>query len=141
MHELGVVFHIIEKVEQFANQYNVSKVAQVTLEIGEVSTIVQDQFEDCWKWAIKRSSVLEGSALIIETIKAVTFCETCKQTYPTVEYAKICPHCGSDHTFLVTGNEVKIKNIGVYDSVLEQSKKQGESLSEQKTNQEDENPS
>ena len=41
----------------------------------------------------------------------MTFCEDCKQTYPTVKYAKICPHCKSEHTYLVSGNEYNIKEI------------------------------
>ena len=36
------------------------------------------------------------------------------KTYPTMEYKKICPHCGSENTFLVTGNEYNIKEIEAY---------------------------
>lgn len=115
MHELGVVFHIINNVENIAKQNNVKKVAQVTLDIGEVSTIVKDQFEDCWKWAIKRSSVLDKCQLVIETIPAITYCENCQKTYPTVQHGKICPYCESPRTYLLQGNEVAIKNIGVLD--------------------------
>ncbi len=28
-------------------------------------------------------------------------CEDCEQEYPAVQYAKICPHCGSGHTYLL----------------------------------------
>ena len=28
---------------------------------------------------------------------------------------KKCPHCGSDNTYLVTGNELRIKDIEVLD--------------------------
>lgn len=128
MHELGVVFHIIDNVENIAKQNNVKKVAQVTLDIGEVSNIVQDQLEDCWKWAIKRSSVLDKCQLVIDTIPAITYCEDCKNTYPTVKYGKICPHCNSPHTYLIQGNEVGIKNIGVLDDGFGQAEEQeGES--------------
>lgn len=115
MHELGVVFHIIENIEKIAAENGVKKVAQTTLQIGEVSMIVKEQFEDCWNWAIKKSDVLNGSRLTIETIPAITYCENCKQTYPTVKYAKICPFCNSERTYLMQGNEVAIKEIGVLD--------------------------
>ena len=36
MHELGIVFHIIKKVEEVAAENSVSAVNSVTLEIGEV---------------------------------------------------------------------------------------------------------
>ena len=43
------------------------------------------------------------------------YCKDCKKTYKTTEYAKKCPHCGSDNTDLVTGNELRIKDIAVVD--------------------------
>ncbi len=113
MHELGIVFHIVEKLEKLAIEHSVDKIAQVTLEIGEVSTVVQDQFIDCWNWAIKRSNALNECELKIETIKAITYCEDCRHTYNTVEYGKTCPFCQSENTYLLRGNEVAIKSIGV----------------------------
>ena len=111
MHELGIVFHIIKSVEEIGEQNGLSKVSSVTLEIGEVSGIVPEYLPDCWNWAAAKSELLRGSELRIEQIDAVTFCENCGKTYPTVQYAKICPHCGSDKTYLLAGNEVNIKEI------------------------------
>ena len=105
MHELGTVFYVIREVEQVVEENHLTKVASVTLEIGEVSGIIPYYLTDCWQWAIQKSQ------LKIETVPAVTFCEDCKQTYPTVKYAKICPHCKSEHTYLVSGNEYNIKEI------------------------------
>ena len=111
MHELGIVFHIIKSVEEIGAQNELTKVSSVTLELGEVSGIVPDYLTDCWKWAAAKSELLAGSELRVEQVDAVTYCEDCGKTYPTVQYAKICPHCGSDKTYLVTGNEVSIKEI------------------------------
>ena len=111
MHELGIVFHIIETIEGVAKEQELSEVSSVTLEVGEVSTVIPEYLEDCWKWACKRSSLMDGSKLIIETIKAVTYCEDCGKTYETVKYAKVCPHCGSESTYLLEGNGVQIKEI------------------------------
>ena len=44
---------------------------------------------------------------------AVTYCDACGSTYPTVEHGKTCPRCGSDKTWLQTGNEVNIREISV----------------------------
>ena len=49
----------------------------------------------------------------METIPAVTFCEACQKTYPTVQHGKICPHCGSERTFLQSGDEFNIREIEV----------------------------
>ena len=58
---------------------------------------------------------MENAELRIEKMEAVSFCEDCKQEYPTIQYAKICPYCGSEHTFLLRGNEFNIKEIEVSD--------------------------
>lgn len=111
MHELGIVFHIIKTIEDVAAEQHLSKVSKVVLEVGEVSTVIPDYLQDCWKWACKRSALMDGSELVHEKIPAVTYCEDCGKTYETVKYAKICPHCQSEHTYLVQGNEVQIKEI------------------------------
>ena len=111
MHELGTVFYVITEVEKVCAENNLTTVGSVTLEVGEVSGIVPEYIKDCWNWARQKSEVMKEAELNVEIIDAVTFCEDCKQTYPTVKYAKICPYCQSEHTFLVTGNEYNIKEI------------------------------
>ena len=105
MHELGTVFYVIQEVEKVVEENHLTQVASVTLEVGEVSGIIPYYLTDCWKWAVEKSQYLKGAELKIETLPAVTYCEDCKQTYPTVKYAKICPHCKSEHTYLLSGNE------------------------------------
>ncbi len=113
MHELGVVFYVIRDVKAVAEANDVSRVDAVTLQIGEVSGVVHDLLRDCWQWAVKREPIMEEAELRIEEIPAVTFCEDCKREYETVRYAKVCPHCGSERTFLVRGDEFLIKDITV----------------------------
>ena len=116
MHALGVVFHCIKQVNEIAEENNVKRVNSVTIEIGEVSTVIPYYFEDCWNWAVKKETVLKDAKLYIEKIEAVTHCENCGKDYPTVAHGKICPHCGSEKTFLLTGNEIAIKQIEVVDN-------------------------
>lgn len=111
MHELGIVFQIIKTVEGVAKENSLSSIQAVTIELGEVSGVVQSQLSDCWKWASKRSDILNGASLEIEEIPAVTFCDNCQNTYETVTYAKVCPHCGSEQTYLLSGNEMNVKDI------------------------------
>ena len=111
MHELGTVIYIIETVEKLAVENKLTKIGSVTLEVGEVSGIIPDYLSDFWLYARKKSDYLKDAELKIETIKGVTYCQDCKKTYSTVEYAKECPYCHSFNTFLVTGNEYNIKEI------------------------------
>ncbi|MFR1037240.1 MAG: hydrogenase maturation nickel metallochaperone HypA, partial [Acutalibacteraceae bacterium] len=55
MHELGIVFHIISSLEQVGAQNHLRSISTVTLEIGEVSSVINSYLEDCWRWAADRS--------------------------------------------------------------------------------------
>ena len=65
MHELGIVFHIINSLEKIGEENQLKEVASVTLEIGEVSGVVDSYLKDCWKWAVKKSDLLNGAELLI----------------------------------------------------------------------------
>ena len=114
MHELGVVFHIMDSLEKVAQENEVTGISKVVLELGEVSTVIEDYLQNCGKWAVKKRELFAEAELVVEKLPAVTWCDDCKQTYPTVEYGKICPHCGSPQTWLLQGNEFNIKEIEVY---------------------------
>ena len=90
MHELGVTFYVVRDVKKVAEENNVKKIDYVTLEIGEVSGVIQ-------------------------TLEAITYCEDCKGQYRTIDYGKKCPYCHSEHTYLLKGNEFNIKEIGIYE--------------------------
>lgn len=111
MHELGIVFHVIKRLEELAEEQKLSEIQSVTLEIGEVSGVVPSYLDDCWKWAVKKSEVMKEAALKVETIEAVTVCNDCEKTYKTVEFGRTCPFCKSENTVLQKGNEMNIKQI------------------------------
>ena len=113
MHELGIVFNITKQIEEIAKENNVNKVTSLTIEVGEVSTVVPEYFKDCFEWAKKKTQYLQDCKLNLVVISAISYCEDCKQTFSTTKYAKVCPHCKSEHTYLVSGNEVKMKQIEV----------------------------
>ena len=109
MHELGIVFHIIRTVEDVAKQNDVTRIRRVTLQLGEVSGVVESYLQDCWKWAAAKTDLLPGAVLTVETIPAVTQCQACGRQYETVHYGRTCPHCQSPDTYLVQGSEMMIK--------------------------------
>ena len=111
MHELGIVFHMIQTLEEVAAQNDLSCVRLVTLELGEVSGILPDYLLDCWRWAADRTDLLKDAELEICRIDAVTVCNACGRIYPTVAHGKVCPQCSSPDTVLLRGNEIEIATI------------------------------
>ena len=55
MHELGIVFHIIDTLEEVGKDNELSQIQRVTMEVGEVSTVIPEYLIDCWNWAVKRN--------------------------------------------------------------------------------------
>ena len=111
MHELGTIYSVIDTVERLMVENQLTKVGSITLEVGEVSGIVPDYLRDFWLYARAKTEHFQETELKIEELKAVTYCQDCRQTYPTMTYGKECPDCHSGNTFLVTGNEYIIKEI------------------------------
>nr|WP_072514723.1 hydrogenase maturation nickel metallochaperone HypA [Ndongobacter massiliensis] len=113
MHELGIVLHFIDRIEKAAEENNAQKVLEVTLEVGEVSTIVPSYFKDCYNWAIKKTKYMQECTLNLLVLQALSYCKSCAKTYPTTKYGKTCPHCGSADTYLVCGGDVTIKDMKI----------------------------
>ena len=113
MHELGVTFHIMDSLEKVAAENDVDEITKVTLELGEVSTVIDSYLINCWKWAAKKRPLFSNAELVIEKLPAITYCQTCEKSYPTIQFGKICPHCKSQDTYLIQGNEFNIKEIEV----------------------------
>jgi len=113
MHELGLVLETISSVEKIAKENDVLSVASLTLEIGEVSGVVPSYFKECFEWAKQKTEYMKDCVLEIVVIKGISYCRDCKKTYDTTSYAKKCPYCGSESTYLITGNELTIHDVKV----------------------------
>ena len=111
MHELGIVFHMIDTLEEVARQNELTSISRVRLNLGEVSGVLPDYLVDCWNWAVQRTDVLHDAVLDVTPITAVTVCNDCGRTYDTIEHGKVCPHCQSPNTVLLRGNEVEIDTV------------------------------
>lgn len=111
MHELGIVFHLIDMVEELGSENGLTSVSRVALDLGEVSGVLPDYLLDCWRWAVARTELLRDAELQIEQIDAVTVCNSCGRTYGTVEHGRICPFCESPDTVLLRGNEIELREI------------------------------
>ena len=113
MHELSIVMEVVKQVDKLAKDYNVKEVKSITVEVGEVSGVVKDYFVDAFNWMKKKNALLKNCELNYIAIEAISYCEDCKKTYSTTKYAKECPYCHSNKTYLVSGKDFMIKEIKV----------------------------
>ena len=111
MHELGIVFHMIDTLTEVGADNGLTSIARVALDLGEVCGVLPDYLQDCWRWAADRTELLRGAELDVHQIEAVTVCNDCGRTYPTLQHGKTCPHCASENTVLLRGLEIEIREI------------------------------
>lgn len=111
MHEMGIVIHLAKTLNEMAEENHITKFGSVTLQVGEVSGIVNDLFLDFWSYYRDKQPLLVECEMKIEPIEAITHCDECGQNYPTVKYGRTCPYCNSEKTWLITGNETIIKEV------------------------------
>ena len=76
-----------------------------------MSSVVESYLRNCWKWASKNRELFIETELIVETIRAIAFCESCEKSYEATEHGKVCPYCGSMKNHLLEGDEFNIKEM------------------------------
>lgn len=59
MHKLGVVFHIMDSLEEVAKENDVTRIQSVTVEVGEVSAVIPHYLTDFW-WLSSENVWLYG---------------------------------------------------------------------------------
>ena len=117
MHELGLVNYVVKQVTKIAEENHVEKLHSVTLEFGEVSGIVPSYLYSYWDWYTKKFPLFNGTKLLCETIPAVTWCDDCRKTYPTVQCKFDAIHLvrsmGDEYSKMIPAED-KFKAIGAY---------------------------
>lgn len=111
MHEMGIVTHLAKTLEGMAEENHITNYGSVTLEVGEVSGVMTDLFVDFWDYYKQKHPLIKNCKMKLETIHAITFCSDCEKNYSTIDHGRICPYCGGENTWLITGNETIIKEV------------------------------
>ncbi len=113
MHELGVVIEVIQTVENFALQNNLTKIDTLVLQIGELSAMIPRYIEACYPAAVD-GTTLEHTKLVIEVIPGNALCSSCSKVFNVIANNSVCPNCKSDKWELLSGKEFMIKEIVAY---------------------------
>ncbi len=108
MHELGITQNIVAIVTENAKG---AKVQRVLLEIGKLSAIMPDAIRFCFD-ICTQGTVLEGAILEILEIPGLGRCCQCGAEIDLDKPFGIC-NCGSVQLDLITGEELKIKEIEI----------------------------
>jgi len=112
MHELPVVESILEIATRHAAKENASRITEVYLVIGQLSSIIDDSIQFYWD-ILSKDTLAEGAKLHFRRIPTEMLCLDCQKSYTPDSWDLACPFCGSARVKIVAGEEFYVEAIGV----------------------------
>lgn len=113
MHEIGVLFEVVNTVEKFAKKNDVTKIETLILQIGELSSMIPKYMKNLYPMAVE-GTILKDSELEIEVLPANALCKDCNKVFNIISNKGICPNCISKNCEILSGKEFYIKEIVCY---------------------------
>ena len=110
MHELGIVYEVINVVDRFVKENQLTKVDKIVLEVGQLSQAIPRFIEECYPAAVCETDY-EETKLEIIVLPANGKCTNCDEIYNIIEHKKICPKCQQEGHTLISGQEFNIKEV------------------------------
>lgn len=113
MHELGIMYNIVEKVLTIVKENHITSVETLVLQVGEISSVVPRYLHACYP-AATDGTILENTKLEIEILPANAICKTCKKVYNLLNNQNTCPYCNSQKKDIISGEGFFIKELRGY---------------------------
>lgn len=111
MHEISVLYKMLDQVEAVARDNNVRKIRAIEIEIGELSGMLPYFFEQYYGPATENKDLFSGSELKIKSIPGEGLCHDCGALYNVMRFEGKCPKCGSRDKKIISGRDFMIRNI------------------------------
>ncbi len=113
MHELSIVYGIIEAVSESLEAAKGKKVLATYLRLGALSGVVKDALLFSFDLAVQ-DTPLEGSQLIVEDLPVIIFCKTCDKEIelPGIQSFR-CPVCQTPCDDIRQGKELEVRSIEI----------------------------
>lgn len=112
MHELAVTESILEIAVKYAEQAQASRVTDLYLVIGRLSSIVDDSVQFYWDM-LSENSLCAGSKLHFQRIPAQLVCIDCSTEYKLDGELCACPNCGSAKVKVTSGDQFFLDSIEI----------------------------
>lgn len=112
MHELSVTESILEIATRHAVAAGASRVTDINIVIGRLSSIVDDSVQFYWD-IVSQDTICSGSQLHFQRNPARMACLNCGQEYTFENELIPCPHCSSSTARIVSGEEFHLDSIEV----------------------------
>ena len=112
MHELYATQAILEKAIQKAGEEKATRITNLYLVVGEISTYSDESVQFYWD-QICKETIAENAKLHFRHVKAEMQCMACFTIYDPKEGEIICPNCGSAGAKILAGEEFFMEALDV----------------------------
>jgi len=112
MHELSITENILNIALDHAKKESARKVTDININIGQLSSIVDDSVQFYWDM-IAKDSICEGARLNFNRIPGKFNCLDCQKDYLMGSEPGPCPSCGSYNIRVITGQEFQLDSINI----------------------------
>lgn len=112
MHELAVTESILDIAVKYAQQAEASRVTDLYLVIGRLSSIVDDSIQFYWDM-MSEKTLCAGSKLHFKRVPAELVCLECSNQYTLESDLTPCPACGSPRVKVSSGDQFFLDSIEI----------------------------
>lgn len=112
MHEVGMLNEMAKTISKIATEKQVEHVKFIAVDIGELSGVLPQAFEEFFPLIKEQYDVLSGSELKIRMIPGEALCNNCNALYNVMKNEGQCPKCQSRYKKILGGQEIMLQQIG-----------------------------
>lgn len=112
MHELSVTESVLEIACKHAEKAQATRVTDIYLVIGRLSSIVDDSVTFYWD-IISKDTLCEDAQLHFNRLPAELICLDCEHQYQLDDDLMPCPQCGSPRIRVHSGDEFHLESIEI----------------------------
>ncbi|HEY6626838.1 MAG TPA: hydrogenase maturation nickel metallochaperone HypA [Ignavibacteriaceae bacterium] len=114
MHELSVAQEILGIVHQYVPNPKPDTVKSVKVSVGRLSNVLKNSLTFCFE-AITSDTPLKGTMLVIIELPVKIQCSSCNEVSEIDEPVFTCPNCGDNQIKVISGTELKVDEIELFD--------------------------
>lgn len=119
MHELSIAQDILSIIKQNVPHEEFKNIRCVNVKIGDMAGVVPQSLEFCFQ-AITSETEMKDAVMVIEKIPFVIKCSSCGKTSTNEIGIRICSHCSSPDTNVLSGLEMQVVDIELNEEVKEE---------------------
>lgn len=116
MHEASLVSTLLHQVSELRIQHQADAVEEIVVEIGPLSGVESLLIRSAFD-RLAPDHGMEHTRLVIREIPLEAKCLACDALFEIERFKFLCTHCGATNIQVIRGDEVRLVNIAVRQSV------------------------